>query len=236
MNVFIVHAHPEPTSFNGALRDRAVAVLTECGHDVRVSDLYAMGFNPVAGRHDFVTAANSRRFHYQTEQQHACDTGGFAPDLRAEQEKLLWCDALILQFPLWWFGLPGILKGWIDRVMAFGLAYGEGKRYAEGGLRGRRGLISVTTGGTRARFSPGEPYGDIETVLRPVQTGVLAYVGLDVLEPFVAYAAPRVGDEQRCHYLDDWARRLRGLEVEPTRPFPVESSNARKNPEQSATR
>ncbi|WP_304503179.1 NAD(P)H-dependent oxidoreductase [Alicyclobacillus sp. SO9] len=60
-------------------------------------------------------------------------------------------DALILQFPLWWFGMPAILKGWIDRVFAYGLAYGyrgEGNRYryGDGGLSGKRAILSVTVG------------------------------------------------------------------------------------------
>lgn len=78
MNVLIVYAHPEPTSFTGALKDAAVRALATAGHQVEVSDLYAEGFNPVAGRHDFTGAADPARFHYQSEQLHASRTGSFA--------------------------------------------------------------------------------------------------------------------------------------------------------------
>ncbi len=63
MHALIVYAHPEPTSFTAALKDTAVDALRGAGHTVDVSDLYAEGFNPVAGRHDFVAAFDPNRFH-----------------------------------------------------------------------------------------------------------------------------------------------------------------------------
>ena len=99
MNVLIVYAHPEPTSFNGALRDRAVGVLERLGHQVAVSDLYADGFDPRAGRHDFTTVAGGDRFDYQAEQVAATDADAFSPPLDGEQARLLASDLLILQFP-----------------------------------------------------------------------------------------------------------------------------------------
>jgi NAD(P)H dehydrogenase (quinone) len=64
MHVLIVHAHPEPASFTAALKDTAVRALSAAGHRVEVSDLYGEAFNPVAGRHDFICAADPARFHY----------------------------------------------------------------------------------------------------------------------------------------------------------------------------
>ena len=58
MNIFIVDAHPEPQSFNGALFRAATEQLTADGHAVRTSDLYEMKFNPVSGRHNFTTVQN----------------------------------------------------------------------------------------------------------------------------------------------------------------------------------
>jgi NAD(P)H dehydrogenase (quinone) len=208
LNVLLVYAHPEPTSFCAALKDNARRALLARGHTVEVSDLYAEGFNPVAGRHDFTDAADPARFHYQSEQLHASKTSGFAPEVAREQARLLRADLLIFIFPLWWGGLPAILKGWFDRVCAYGVAYAEGKRFDQGYFVGRRAMLTLSTGGTPERFSPGGTYGDIREVLYSVERCILAYLGLEVVEPFVAYAAPRVDDAARAQVLRQWEARL----------------------------
>ncbi len=208
MNVLIVYAHPEPTSFTAALKNSAVDALTAAGHAVEVSDLYGEGFNPVAGRHDFISAADSQRFHYQSEQLHASKTAGFSADLVREQTRLQRADFVAMIFPIWWGGMPAIVKGWFDRVCAYGVAYADGRRFDKGFFLGRRALLGLSTGGTRERFTDGDAYGDIERVLHPVKRCMLEYLGLDVLDPFVAYASPRVDDEARRTYLTAWQDRL----------------------------
>ena len=215
MNILIVYAHPEPTSFNAALKNRAVAVLTAAGHDVTVSDLHAESFNPVPGRHDFLSVADAGRFHYQTEQLKAAQEGRFAPDIAREQARVAVADILILQFPVWWGGVPAILKGWFDRVLAYGFAYADGRRFDTGLFKGRRALISVTTGGPLARFTEGDVYGHISRALWQPQQLTLAYMGYDVAEPFVAYAAPRVDAAQRAAYLDALGHRVTSLTATP---------------------
>ena len=138
MHVLLVYAHPEPASFNGALRDAIVGETVASGHSVDVSDLYAQGFDPVAGRGDFMHAADDALFHYQSEQTAAALSDGFVPDLAREQDRLRRADLLILQFPLWWGGPPAILKGWFDRVAAYGVAYADGTRFDTGLFRGRK--------------------------------------------------------------------------------------------------
>jgi NAD(P)H dehydrogenase (quinone) len=208
VHALLVTAHPEPTSFTGALAERAVAVLTRAGHTATVSDLYAEGFDPVAGRHDFAAVADAGRFHYQTEQEHAARTDGFSDEIRREQARLAEADLVVLLFPLWWGAPPAILKGWFERVLAYGFAYVDGRRFDTGLFKGRRALVAVTTGGTPERFSEGGVYGPIEGVLRSVEHLTLGYMGFEVAPPFVAYAAPRVGAAERQAYLDAWERRI----------------------------
>lgn len=88
-----------------------------------------MGFDPVSDRRNFLAMADSSRLKQQVEEEHASSVGGYAPELQVEMDKLAWCDVLILQFPLWWMGMPAIMKGWIDRVLAIGRAYGGGRYY-----------------------------------------------------------------------------------------------------------
>ena len=208
MRALIVYAHPEPTSFTAALKDTALRALSATGHGVEVSDLYAEGFNPVAGRHDFIAAADPARFHYQSEQLHASRGHGFAADLVREQERLMRADLLIFVFPLWWGGVPAIVKGWFDRVCAYGVAYADGKRFDQGFFVGRRAMLAIPTGGTMERFSPGGSYGAIQDVLYPLRRCMLEYLGLEVMDPFMAYAAPRVDAATRAEYLREWEIRL----------------------------
>jgi NAD(P)H dehydrogenase (quinone) len=208
MRALVVYAHPEPSSFTAALKDAAVATLMTRGHAVDVSDLHAEAFDPVAGRHDFETQADRSRFHYQTEQLHASKTNGFAPDIVREQARVASADLMVFVFPIWWGGLPAILKGWFDRVMAYGFAYADGKRFDAGYFRGRRALMGISTGGTTERFSDEGVYGDIQRVLYPVRRCMFEYLGLEVLDPFVAYAASRVDAAMRQEYLDAWSVRV----------------------------
>ncbi len=113
MKVLLVFAHPERHSLNGALRDVAVAELQEKGHEVRVSDLYADGWKAIVDRSDFPDAAPGERLRVAGASGRAFAAGALTEDVKAEQEKLLWADILILQFPLWWYSMPPSLReGW----------------------------------------------------------------------------------------------------------------------------
>lgn len=200
MKVLLVFAHPEPRSLNGALRDVAIAELAAQGHDVRVSDLYADGWKSEVDRADFPALAPDARLKPAAASGEAFGANALTDDVKAEQEKLLWADALILQFPLWWYSMPAILKGWVDRVYAYGFAYGVGEhsdkhwgdRFGEGTLVGKRAMLIVTTGGWEDHYSARGINGPIDDLLFPINHGILYYPGYDVLPPFVAYQVDRL--------------------------------------------
>jgi NAD(P)H dehydrogenase (quinone) len=214
MNVLIVFAHPEPASFNGALFDAAVREMQAAGHTVVTSDLYRMGFDPVSSRRNFTTVKDRAYLKLQVEETHASEHHGFAPEVEAEIRKLEACDLLILQFPLWWFGLPAMLKGWVDRVLAMGRTYGYGAIYETGKFKGKRALLSLTTGGPEEAYRTGGFNGDIASILRPIQRGVLQFLGFDVLAPQIHYGPVRASDEQREHWLAEYANRLGAIASE----------------------
>ena len=216
MKVFIVHAHHEPKSFNGALTEAAVAALTDAGHEVRVSDLYAMDFDPVSDRRNFTTVGEADYLKQQVEESHASKNDGFAPDIEAELEKLDWCDVLIFQFPIWWFGLPAILKGWVDRVFAMERIYGGGRWFDDGFFKGKRAMLSLTTGGGPGAFSENGIVGDIHAHLHPINYGILRFVGFDVLPPFIAWGPARASDERRRANIEEYVARVLSIpETEP---------------------
>lgn len=214
MNALIVHAHPEPRSFNAALTARAAETLRATGHEVVVSDLYAMRFDAVTGPGDFTgERADPDYLSIPREQTAAFEAGTLSSDIAAEQAKVAAADLLILQFPIWWFGMPAILKGWADRVFARGFAYATRRKYDTGLFRGKLALVSVTTGTSADTYAPDGIDGDMLTELRPIHNGLLRYTGFDVLPPFVAYMPGRLDDAGRQAQLDGYAERLRTIEV-----------------------
>lgn len=217
MNALIVYAHPEPRSFNGAMKDLAVETLTAAGHRVTVADLYREGFNPAAGPWDFTSRGDPERFELGAEQARAARHRTFAPDVQREIDRLFAADLVVLQFPMWWFSMPAMLKGWIDRVFAFGTAYDFGKTWDRGVLRGRRAMLSMTTSAPPSVFQPDGRNGDLERILWPIHAGALALCGYNVLPPFVGYGVPFVGTAGRQAILDRFRERL--LRIETTAPL-----------------
>lgn len=212
MKVLIVYAHPEPSSFNGSMKDLAVKVLTSQGHDVQVSDLYAIGWNPETGPHDFTGGrSDPDRLSIAREQTHAMEHGTIAPEIKAEQDKLLQADFLILQFPIWWFGPPAILKGWFDRVFARGFAYHTGRKYDTGIFKNKLAMVATTTGTSAQTYAPDGIDGSLLTVLWPIHNGLLRYAGFDVLAPFVAHMPGKIGEAGRAEQLASYERRLETL-------------------------
>lgn len=232
MNILIVYAHPEPRSLNGSLKEAAVAHLQQAGHQVQVSDLYAMQWKSQMDPADSLAAIHNDRFDPSLHSQYAFENGVQREDIAGEQDKLRWADAVIFQFPLWWFSMPAILKGWFDRVYAYGFAYGVGEhndhhwgdRYGEGTLAGKRAMLIVTTGGWESHYSARGINGDIDDILFPIQHGMLHYPGFDVLPPLVIYRAGKTDAARYAELRQQLIRRLDNLWQ--TTPLPYRKQNA----------
>lgn len=218
MNVFIVYAHPEPQSFNAAMRDTAAEVLTEAGHAVRVSDLVAMGFKAVSDASDFPRPSDPERLVFSVEQRAAFESGSTSPDIFAEHEKIIWADHIIFQFPMWYYGLPAILKGWFDRVLSEGFAHAPPRWFDNGPMAGKRAMLSLTTNGKPAGYAENGRHGAMEVLVWPIHNA-LRFCGFDVLPPFVAYDVVRGDDARRREILSAYGDRLRGLARDEPLPF-----------------
>ncbi|RUF23377.1 flavodoxin family protein [Pseudomonas aeruginosa] len=209
MKIVIVYAHPVPESLNASLRDAMARRLESQGHTVQVSDLYAMGWKAALDGEDFLNRPPGAPLDLIRDSKRAYVEGQQSPDIAAEQEKLLAADAVIFQFPLWWFSMPAILKGWVERVFAHGFAYGVGEhsaqrwgdRYGEGVMSGKRAMLVVTAGGWASHYGARGINGPIDDLLFPIQHGVLYYPGFAVLPPFVSYGVNR-GHVSQSQYLD----------------------------------
>lgn len=222
----IVLAHPEPRSFNGHLAELARSTLQKYGWSVSVSDLAAMGFDPCEAPRHYTSRKNPSRFDAQAEQRHASDTGTIPVDVAGEIARLEAADLLILQFPLWWFGPPALMKGWLDRVFLYGAVYTSKMRYDAGRFIGQRAMLSVTCGAPETTLGHDGRTGDIQMLLWPIEKS-LAYVGFTVLQPYVVG-----GVEGELRYSPDgevarrlaaaeasWQHRLERIEDVPVIPF-----------------
>lgn len=213
MNVFIVHAHPEEKSFSTTLKNCAAEYFNEQGNEVVVSDLYAIKFNPVGGANDFVDIKNKEFFKYQLEQVNAFNNNLFTEEVRQEMEKFLKADLVIFNFPLWWFSVPAILKGWVDRVFAMGFAYGAGKGvYDSGAFKNKKAFCCLTTGGPEVAYGPTGKNGNLETILYHINHGMLYFVGMQTLPPFVGFSPARITDEERKLLLENYKVYLKNID------------------------
>ena len=223
-NVLLVLAHPEPRSLNAHLAHAARAELAAQGHRAVMSDLYALGWKAQVDAADFPDRRDPSRLDVVAESGHGWQNGTLTPDVRAEQGKLLEADAVMFQFPLWWFGMPAIMKGWIERVFAYGLAYGyrdEGNRwrYGDGALKGKRAMLSVTTGGPPADYGPRGINGQLDELLFPITHGTLFFPGMDVLPTYVVYDAHRLDADGIDQAVAGLRARIRGLFDDVPLPF-----------------
>ncbi|MEU5835348.1 NAD(P)H-dependent oxidoreductase [Streptomyces diacarni] len=219
MKTLWIFAHPEARSLNATLRDTGVAALRERGHEVRQSDLYAMGWKPVVDRADFPTRDAQDRLLVGEAQEHAHHRGLLSPDVRTEQEKITWADTLVFHFPLWWLGPPAILKGWFDRVLVQGFAFGvkdphgRTRRYGDGGLAGKRAMVVTSVGARSSSFGPRGIHGFVDDILFPLHHGTFWYTGMAPLPPFVLYGADRASGADAKEWQDQLRARMEALET-----------------------
>lgn len=212
----LVHAHSEADSFVTAMRDRIGVSLSDVGYVLQHSDLYAMNWNPILSSRDFGTRRDIDHLTYALEQRHNYESDTLAPDIMAEIEKIKAADLVVFTFPLFWFNIPAILKGWIDRVFVSGLFYGDKNIYGRAGMAGKQATAAFSLGGREYMFGPDGLHGPlVDGFLRSFFQGSLGYVGFEVIEPFVAYHTPYLPPEDRQAYLDQLSVRFQALDDVP---------------------
>ena len=226
MEAHVVLAHPEAQSFNGHLSRISRDVLGKEGYKTSFSDLYALDFDPREGAHHYASRKDNAVFHAQTEQRHGADNGSLPEDVEAEIDKLLSCDLLVVHFPLWWFGPPAILKGWMDRVFVYGRVYRSQMRYDAGICAGKKMIACVTTGANEDSCAHNGREGDTRLHLWPTLFA-FRYLGFDVLDPAIFHGVGGVafieGELEGLSTLDAysnrWTQTLTSLGSLPSVPY-----------------
>src|SRR5690349_18463541 len=219
-----VYAHPRRDSLNDRLLQAGTKALSQ-RYEVAVSDLYAQGFDPVLSDRDLGDLSD-RPGNLAELVGEVYAGGGLLADVREEQARLAAAELLVVQFPLWWYGPPAILKGWFDRVLTSGFAYGDNdpelgvpRRYGDGGLSGRKALVVVTAGEDERSIGPRGISGDLESLLFPITHGVLWYVGIEALDLHVVHDADSLGPEEVERQVERLVTRIEGVADERPRLF-----------------
>ena len=186
MKYLVVYAHPRPESFNHAVLERILALLEEKGHECAVRDLYAMGFEPrldAAGLEGYMA-------------------GTVAPDVAEEQKLVAAADRLVFVHPTWWFSMPAILKGWIDRVLVHSFAFEYGPEGPQGLLAGKETIVVTTTGGGKDAY---RDFGFADAIETAIDKGIFGFCGMKVVEHRFLHAVTMIDDATREKMLEDLA-------------------------------
>lgn len=125
-NVLVVLGHPSNTSYSAALADAYAQSAEAAGHTVRMLRLADVKFDAIL---------HGSNPHHQT----------LEPDLLAAQESMAWANHIAWVFPVWWGGMPALLKGFLDRTFVSGWAYkfNKGSQYPVQLLKGRTSHLLV---------------------------------------------------------------------------------------------
>ncbi|MGV6811569.1 MAG: NAD(P)H-dependent oxidoreductase [Brevirhabdus sp.] len=176
MHILTVIDHPSSSSLTHAVAARFEAGAAQAGHTTERADLHAEGFDP---RWNVTDAAQF-------------DNGEVTPDIRTEQERIERCDALCLVFPLYWYGMPAMTKGWIDRVWSWGWAYDEITDPPRSLLSPRKGVLLVPAAANPANWES-EGYGPSMKAIWG--EGTLSFFG--VSDPEVHFLTGSEGSPER---------------------------------------
>lgn len=199
MKAHLVVAHPAQGSFNFALHNTAVEVLSNEQFTLDVSDLYGQNFNPVAGKSDTTNFPNEDLFQLAKAQRLALSENAFVNSISQEQHKLVSSDLLIFQFPLWWWSFPSILKGWVDRVLSSGFAYGQNAT-----LQPKKIMYSITTGGANSE----EEIAYYNRKIEGLYQDVFGFIGWEIIPAFIAHGVQQKSEEERAVILENYKEHL----------------------------
>jgi NAD(P)H dehydrogenase (quinone) len=186
MKHLIIYAHPNSDSLNGQLKQTLAEHLRDKGQEVAIRDLYQLNFNPVLSLEDML---GQRK-------------GEIAGDVRQEQKFISWADRIIFIYPIWWTGLPAILKGYIDRVFSYGFAYRYDQGVQKGLLTGKQTVIINTLGKSNTEYVE---TGMDKALSLTSDQGIYTYCGLEIKQHFFFDKANRTSVET----IEEWKNQIK---------------------------
>ena len=188
MKNLIVYAHPNSGSLNHFFKQTVLEILQESGEEIAVRDLNEINFNPVLSLEDM----NGQRM------------GTVADDVKTEQDFITWADRIIFIYPIWWTGMPAIMKGYIDRVFSYGFAYRYDQGVQKGLLTGKKTIIINSHGKSNAEY---EAMGMDKALILTSDTGIFTYSGLEIQQHFYFDKADRASADN----ISNWESQIQTI-------------------------
>lgn len=185
MKHLIIYAHPNPESLNSHLKQTLAEHLCNSGQEVVIRDLNQLSFNPVLSLEDI----QGQRM------------GKVADDVKQEQEFISWADHITFIYPIWWTGMPAIMKGYIDRVFSYGFAYRYDQGIQKGLFTGKQTTVINTHGKSQAEY---EKIGMDKALSLTSDKGIFTYCGLEINQHFFFDKADRPAPES----IENWAKQI----------------------------
>ncbi|WP_106914838.1 NAD(P)H-dependent oxidoreductase [Chryseobacterium aurantiacum] len=183
MRHLIIYAHPNENSLNHSLLDIVVENLKLQNHEIIIRDLYNIGFDPVLSLDDI-------------KKQHM---GKVNDDIQLEQEYISWAEQVTFIYPIWWTGLPAIMKGYIDRVFSYGFAYRYDLGIQKGLLKGKKTIIINTHGKSHEEY---ERTGMDKALTLTSDNGIFIYSGLEIIKHLFLDKADKATHEDFKNWKD----------------------------------
>ncbi|CAA7386828.1 NAD(P)H-dependent oxidoreductase [Chryseobacterium fistulae] len=177
MRHLIIYAHPNENSLNHHLLQTVIESLQSDGHEIEVRDLNQINFNPVLSLQDM------------QEQR----LGKVAEDITIEQDFISWAEHITFIYPIWWTGMPAIMKGYIDRVFSYGFAYRYDQGVQKGLLKEKQTVIINTHGKSHEEYAS---LGMDKALSLTSDKGIFSYCGLEINQHLFFDKADKATSEQ----------------------------------------
>ena len=184
MKHLVIFAHPYSKSFGKGIVDTIEKEVSNNESEIRIRDLYELGFDPILKGSDLLNLQSAN----------------YADDIKVEQDHIKWADVITFVYPVWWAGLPAMLKGYADRVLANGFAFTYGANGPVGLLKGKKSILFSTTG------FPSDVYAQIgmhKSMQQTTDEAIFEFCGIEVVKHVFFGAVPSSTEEELKQYLSE---------------------------------
>ena len=186
MKHLIIYAHPNEGSLNHHFLQAVQEILQSKNQEIEIRDLYQLNFNPILSLQDM----QGQRI------------GKVAEDVKQEQDYISWADHLTFIYPIWWTGMPAIMKGYIDRVFSYGFAYRYDQGIQKGLLTDKQTTIINTQGKSKSEY---ENIGMDKALSLTSDKGIFTYCGLKINQHFFFDKADKI----HAATIEEWSTQIK---------------------------